>query len=73
MKYIIKKLDKIGVQLFKQYGSDSYGIRCELHDLKEQLEALNIHTVSNSFYCQDEHYDNKKQCKKQCVTCLMKE
>jgi hypothetical protein len=29
--------------------------------------------VSKRFYCQNEHYDNKEKCDRQCVTCFSKE
>lgn len=38
-----------------------------------QAEQLNMHDVSKRFYCQDEYYDKKEQCSKQCVTCFSKE
>ena len=41
--------------------------------LKAVNQALILSSVSNSFYCQDKHYEDKEQCKTQCVTCLMKE
>ena len=46
---------------------------CKLaEDYAEYKQLLQL-CVSNSFYCQDEHYDKKEQCAKQCITCFSKE
>lgn len=44
LESIVKNLDKIGNELYNKFGTDSYNIRCELHDIKEQLKAINITT-----------------------------
>ena len=41
LELIVKNLDKIGTELYSKFGTDSYNIRCELHDIKEQLKAIN--------------------------------
>ena len=39
----------------------------------DQVLQLLQSRVSDSFYCQDEHYDKIKQCSNQCITCFSKE
>lgn len=41
LELIVKDLDKIGNELYNKFGTDSYNIRCELHDIKDQLKAIN--------------------------------
>ena len=41
LELIVKNLDKIGTELYNKFGTESYDIRCELHDIKDQLEAIN--------------------------------
>jgi len=41
LESILKNLNKIGTELYNKFGTDSYNIRCELHDIKEQLKAIN--------------------------------
>lgn len=41
LELILKNLDKIGTELYNKFGTDSYNIRCELHDIKDQLKAIN--------------------------------
>ena len=41
LELIVKNLDKIGTELYNKFGTDSYDIRCELHDIKDQLKAIN--------------------------------
>lgn len=45
MEEIIKELEQIGKELFSKYGVDSYNTRCKLHDAREKLKALTIHSV----------------------------
>ena len=45
MNEIIEELEQIGTELFSKYGTDSYAIRCQLHDTKEKLKSLNIGSV----------------------------
>lgn len=48
MEEIIKELEQIGKELFSKYGVDSYNTRCKLHDAREKLKALTIHSVVDS-------------------------
>ena len=41
LESIVKNLNKIGNELYNKFGTDSYNIRCELHDIKEQVKAIN--------------------------------
>ena len=41
LELIIQDLDGIGTELFNKYGAESYNIRCKLHDIKDQLKAIN--------------------------------
>lgn len=41
LELINEKLDKIGTELFNKFGTDSYNIRCQIHDIKDQLKAIN--------------------------------
>jgi len=41
LELILKNLDTIGTELYNKFGTDSYGIRCELNDIKDQLKAIN--------------------------------
>lgn len=48
MDEIIEKLNEIGTELYEKCGSQSYGARCKLHDVRKQLKALPIHIVTHS-------------------------
>lgn len=37
---IIKDLELIGSEIFNKFGTESYNIRCELHDIKEKLRKI---------------------------------
>jgi len=39
-KHIIKQLKNLGEILYNKFGTDGYGERCKLHDIREQLEFL---------------------------------
>lgn len=41
LESILKNLDKIVNELYNEFGTDIYNIRCELHDIKEELKAIN--------------------------------
>tara|TARA_R110000751_G_C13541768_1_gene455206 strand:+ start:415 stop:618 length:204 start_codon:yes stop_codon:yes gene_type:complete len=35
---VIKELEKLGAELYKKEGTDSYVLRCLIHDKKEELK-----------------------------------
>jgi 5-formaminoimidazole-4-carboxamide-1-beta-D-ribofuranosyl 5'-monophosphate synthetase len=45
----INKLKKVGEKLYSEFGTESYEIRCQLYDIRKELESefkkLNIHNV----------------------------
>ena len=41
MKIIIDRIEQIGIELNNKFGSEGYAVRCELYDLKKELEAIN--------------------------------
>ena len=49
LELIVKNLDKIGTELYNKFGTDSYDIRCELHDIKDQLKAINYTRCRETF------------------------
>jgi hypothetical protein len=40
MENLIKRLENVGFELNRKFGTESYEIRCELHDIREALEKL---------------------------------
>lgn len=44
---LIKELDELGKVLYNKFGTDSYLERCTIHDLKDKIETLISHNVSN--------------------------
>ena len=61
LELIVKNLDKIGTELYNKFGADSYVIRCELHDIKDQLKAINYthccKSDSEQLVCDDNELD----------------
>ena len=37
-KRVIEELEKLGAELYKKEGTDSYVLRCLIHDKKEELK-----------------------------------
>ena len=40
METIIKQLNYVGDELYRKYGTDSYQLRCILHDIVNHLSKL---------------------------------
>lgn len=49
IELIKKHLTEIAEELFKQYGADSYQLRCMIYDVKDSVSKLHNHTVSKCF------------------------
>jgi len=76
LELIVKNLDKIGTELYNKFGTDSYNIRCELHDIKDQLKAINYSHCckSDSELLKCEHkYGQLKDGTYTCFDCGHKE
>ena len=77
LEIIVKNLDKIGTELYNKFGTDSYNIRCELHDIKDQLKAINYTRCCKSdselFYCHQQSSMKHNRCIKQCDSCASKQ
>lgn len=54
LELIIQDLDGIGTELFNKYGMESYNMRRKLHDIKDQLKAINYSQCCKKLPSRDE-------------------
>jgi hypothetical protein len=69
-----QKLEETLNRLYKEnkLSIDAYSELMEFADPNQALQ-LQQGGVNKRFYCQDEFYDKKEKCDKQCITCFSKE
>lgn len=48
LEELVKELVGISGELFEKYGTDSYAIRCKIHDIKDKIDNLS-ELKSNDF------------------------
>lgn len=57
MDELINRLDKVGDELYRKFGTESYTLRCEVYDIREALKKLHKPVVINQV-CYEEDYDD---------------
>lgn len=40
MENLIKRLENVGTELNRKFGTESYELRCELYDIREALQKI---------------------------------
>ena len=57
MDELINRLDKVGNELYRKFGTESYTLRCEVYDIREAMKKLHKPAIINQV-CDEEDYDD---------------